>query len=245
MSKALIADVGFVENREISEKKVMINEGCDISELIRKSCVNVHSSQQRYILTGGKGKPKEIKARVAQIDAELAKTTSSYDKEKLDERKAKLQGGVAVIKVGAPTESEMKKKKQMYEDSLNSTRSALEEGIVPGGGIALLKASRATLKLSLSKEEEVGAQILFKACEAPFKQIVLNTGYDSSVILEEVLKKGGNFGFNALTEKVEDLIACGVIDPCKVVKYSLMHAVSMAGVVVLSEALISNSEDKE
>ncbi len=158
-------------------------------------------TKDKTTIVGGKGKPKEIKARIAQIDAELANTTSTYDKEKLDERKAKLQGGVAVIKVGAPTESEMKKKKQMYEDSLNSTRSALEEGIVPGGGVALLKASRASLKLSLSKEEEVGAQILIKACEAPFKQIVMNTGGDSSVVLEEVLKKGGHFGFNALSEK--------------------------------------------
>ena len=139
----------------------------------------VKIDKEKTTIVGGKGNAQEIKARIAQIDAELAQASSSYDREKLEERKAKFQGGVAVIKVGAPTESEMKKKKQMFEDSLNSTRSALEEGIVPGGGVALLRASRSCAKLDLSKEEEVGAAILLKACEAPFKQIVANTGDDS------------------------------------------------------------------
>lgn len=201
--------------------------------------------KEKTTIVGGKGNSQAIKERIAQIDAELKKTTSTYDKEKLEERKAKLQGGVAVIKVGAPTESEMKKKKQMYEDSLNSTRSALEEGIVPGGGVALLRASRACAKLKLSKEEEVGAQILLRACEAPFKQIVSNTGYDSSIILDEVLKKEKAFGFNAMTEKVEDLLKSGVIDPSKVVKSSLAHAVSMAGIVLLSEAIIANADEEK
>jgi len=130
----------------------------------------------------------------------------------------------------------------MFEDSLNSTRSALEEGIVPGGGVALLRASRSNIKLS--KDEEVGAQILLKACEAPFKQIVSNTGFDPSVILNDVLEKEKSFGFNAISEKVEDLLLSGVIDPVKVVKNSLTHAVSMAGIVLLSEAVIADAEEE-
>lgn len=187
----------------------------------------VHVEKDKTTIVGGKGDAKQIQARIAQIDED-------------DERKAKLQGGVALIKVGAHTESEMKKKKQLFEDSLNATRAALENGIVPGGGIALLKASQ--LKLELGKEESIGAQILLRACSAPFKQIVQNTGYDSSIVLEEVLAKGKNFGFNALSEKVEDLIKCGVIDPAKVVKMSLSHAVSMAGMVILSESLIVSAD---
>lgn len=242
--KAILEDIAILTGADLvtEEKGLLLREaGPDV--LGRSDQITV--DKEKTTLVGGKGNAKEIEARIAQIEAEIAKTTSSYDKEKLEERKAKLQGGVAVIKVGAPTESEMKKKKQMYEDSLHSTRSALEEGIVPGGGVALLRASRSS-KLKLSKEEEVGAQILLKACEAPFKQIVTNTGYDASVILEEVLLKGASFGFNALTEKVEDLLKSGVIDPSKVVKSSLTHAVSVAGIVLLSEALIApdNTEEK-
>jgi chaperonin GroEL len=198
--------------------------------------------KEKTTLIGAHGDPNEIKARIAQIDAQIAKTTSNYEREKLEERKAKLQGSVALIQVGALTESEMKKKKQMYEDSLNATKAAFEDGIVPGGGVALLKASE-SLKIDLPKEEAVGAAVLLKACSAPFKQIVTNTGYDSSVILDEVLQKGKNFGFNAMSEKVEDLLKCGVVDPAKVVKVALSHAVSIAGMVLLSEALIVDGKD--
>jgi chaperonin GroEL len=241
--KAILEDIAILTGATLvtEEKGIILRDaGADVLGKADQIVVD----KEKTTLVGGKGSAKEIKARIAQIDAELANTTSNYDKEKLEERKAKLQGGVAVIKVGAPTESEMKKKKQMYEDSLNSTRSALEEGIVPGGGVALLRASRSCAKLKLSKEEDVGAQILLKACEAPFKQIVTNTGYDSSVVLSEVLGKEKSFGFNAITEKVEDLLKCGVIDPAKVVKFSLTHAVSMAGIVLLSEVLIANAKEE-
>jgi chaperonin GroEL len=139
----------------------------------------------------------------------------------------------------------MKQKKQMFEDSLNSTRAALEEGIVAGGGVALLKASGAIAKLALSSEEKIGADIVLLACFAPFKQIVQNAGFDSSVILEEVLAKGANIGFNAQTEKVEDLVKAGVIDPAKVVKNALKFAASTAGIILLSEALIGNAPEDE
>ncbi len=240
--KALLEDIAVLTGATVvSEEKGLVLREVDADVLGKADQVLI--DKEKTTIVGGKGSAKDIKARIAQIDAEIANTTPGYEREKLEERKAKMQGGVALIKVGAPTESEMKKKKQMYEDSLNSTRSALEEGIVPGGGVALLRASRACAKLDLPKEENVGAQILLKACEAPFKQIVTNTGYDSSVILNEVLGKEASFGFNAMSEKVEDLLKSGVIDPAKVVKSSLAHAVSMAGIVLLSEALIADAKE--
>ncbi len=242
--KAMLEDIAILTGASlVTEEKGLILREAEADVLGKADQVVI--DKEKTTIVGGKGNAKEIKARIAQIDAELAKTTSNYDREKLEERKAKLQGGVAVIKVGAPTESEMKKKKQMYEDSLNSTRKALEGGIVAGGGVALLRASRSCAKLNLPKEEDVGAQILLKACEAPFKQIVANTGYDPSVVLDEVLKKEKGFGFNALSEKVEDLLKSGVIDPAKVVKLSLTHAVSMAGIVLLSEALIADAREEK
>lgn len=242
--KAILEDIAILTGASLvtEDKGIILRDaGADVLGKADQILIN----KEKTTIVGGKGNGTELQARIAQIDAEIKRTTSSYDKEKLEERKAKLQGGVAVIKVGAPTESEMKKKKQMYEDSLNSTRSALEEGIVPGGGVALLRASRSCSSLKLSTEEDVGAQILLKACEAPFKQIVSNTGFDSSLLLDEVLLKTQNFGFNALTEKVEDLLLAGVIDPAKVIKSSLTHAVSMAGIVLLSEALIANAKEDE
>jgi len=234
--KALLEDLAILTGGQlITEEKGMTLKEATVDQLGQAQQVVI--GKEKTTIVGGKGSSKEIKARVAQLETESKKAGSDYDREKLEERKAKLQGGVAVIKVGAPTESEMKKKKQMYEDSLSSTRAALEEGIVPGGGVALLRASRAI------KMDDVGAKILLRACEAPFKQIVFNTGYDSSLLLEEVLKGGKNIGFNAVTEKVEDLLKAGVIDPAKVVKNSLIYAVSVAGMVLLSEALMANEED--
>ncbi len=203
-------------------------------------------TKEHTTIINGKGSGKKIASRIKQIEKEIQTTTSSYDKEKLAERKAKLQGGVALIRVGAPTEPEMKQKKQLFEDSLNSTRCAIEEGIVAGGGIALLRAAHSILKLKMEKEELIGAEILLQACYAPFRQIVANSGHDSSVYLDKVLSsKNPYFGFNAVTETVEDLMESGVIDPAKVVKHCLSHAVSMAGIVLISEALIANAPDEE
>ncbi|OGN65360.1 MAG: chaperonin GroL [Chlamydiae bacterium RIFCSPHIGHO2_12_FULL_49_9] len=239
--KLLLEDIAILTGAElIAEEKGMFLKDAGPDVLGKADQITILKEKTTFV--GGKGKAKEIKARILQLTAEIKRSTSEYDKEKLEERKAKLQGGVAVIKVGAPTESEMKKKKQMFEDSLNSTRAALEEGIVPGGGVTLLRASSRTLKLD--PEENIGAQILLKACQAPFKQLVSNTGYDPLLILDEVLKKEKHFGFNALTEKVEDLLASGVIDPAKVIKNSLSHAVSIAGIVLLSEALITETDEE-
>lgn len=196
-------------------------------------------------IVGGKGKASALEARVKQIENESAVTKSSYDKEKLEERKAKLQGGVAVIKVGAATEPELKQKKQMFEDSLNSTKAALEEGIVVGGGVALLRASKVVEDLKLEGDELLGAKLVIKACEAPARQIAYNSGLDGSVVLAEIKSSPEGFGFNAKDEKVEDLMKSGVIDPVKVVKNTLLHASSVAGIVLISEALIGDAPEEE
>jgi chaperonin GroEL len=241
--KAMLEDLAILTGGQVvTEDKGLVLREAEPDVLGRADQISI--GKEKTTIVGGKGTSKEIKGRIAQIDAEIKNATSSYDKEKLEERKAKLQGGVALIKVGAPTESEMKKKKQMFEDSLNATRAAIEEGILSGGGAALLHAGRAIKDLELSKEEAVGAKNLFLACEAPFRQIVANSGHESSILLEEVLKKGPTFGFNAQTEKVEDLMKCGVIDPAKVVKNSLMHAVSMAGIVLLTESVIVPAKEE-
>lgn len=241
--KSILEDIAILTGGQlITEDKGLILR--EVEPDVLGVATQVIISKEKTIIVGGQGDRASLQARIDQIEAETKKATSSYDKEKLQERKAKLQGGVAVIKVGAPTEAEMKQKKQMFEDSLSATRSALEEGIVVGGGVALLRASKTYKQEPLNQEEQVGADILVKACETPFRQIVLNSGFDPSVILGEALQKGASFGFNAMTEKVEDLFSAGIIDPAKVVKNSLLHAVSVAGIVLLSEALIVNAKEE-
>ncbi len=243
--KALLEDIAILTGGVVITEEAghsLREAGVDLLGKAEKVLV----SKESCTIMGGKGTGKKIQSRIGQIEKEIQNTTSSYDKDSLEERKAKLQGGVALIRVGAPTEPEMKQKKQLFEDSLNSTRSALEQGIVPGGGVALLRASHAASKAKLTVEEAVGAEILLQACYAPFKQIVTNAGHDSSTLLDQVLHaKKSSIGFNAQKEKVEDLIEAGVIDPAKVVKGSLSHAVSMAGVVLLSEALVVNAPEEE
>ena len=243
--KAMLEDIAILTGGTlVAEETGMLLKDATIAVL--GSAEKILVTKEKTTLVGGHGNHKDIQARVKQIEAESANATSSYDKEKLDERKAKLSGGVAVIRVGAATEPEMKQKKQMFEDSLNSTRAAIEEGIVIGGGCALLRAGKSAQgTLKLEGDEAIGSTIVFKACEAPFKQIVSNTGLDSSVILDQVLAEGPHFGFNALTETVEDLLKSGVVDPAKVIKNALRLAVSTAGVVLLSEALIGNAPEDE
>lgn len=242
--KALLQDIAILTGATvISEETGMSLKDTPASAL--GSAEQVTITKEETIIVNGTGKAKEIKARVKQIDNEITAATSSYDKEKLEERKAKLSGGVAVIRVGAATEPELKQKKQMFEDSLNSTKAALEEGIVPGGGVALLRASRAIDKLKLEGDEAVGAKIVKIACEAPIKQIAFNAGFEGSVILADVLEAKPSFGFNAVTEKVEDLLTAGVVDPAKVVRNCLTHAVSTAGIVIISEVLIGEADEEE
>ena len=194
----------------------------------------------------GAGKKADIQARVAQIKSQVAESTSDYDKEKLQERLAKLTGGVAVIHVGAPSEVEMKEKKARVEDALNSTRAAVEEGIVPGGGVALLKASAVLDTLKVDEEERFGVSIVKKACEAPIRQIASNAGTDGAVVLHNVLgSTDQSYGFNALTGKYEDLQKAGVIDPKKVVRCALQYAASVASLMLTTETMIAEEPKKD
>ncbi|MHC4876114.1 MAG: chaperonin GroEL [Planctomycetota bacterium] len=190
------------------------------------------------VIEGG-GKTADIKARIDQIRRELENSTSDYDKEKLNERIAKLSGGVAQVNVGAATESEMKEKKARVEDALHATRAAVEEGILPGGGVALLRASGAVKAGKLSHDEEVGYNIILRACRAPITQIANNAGKDGSVICEKVLEVEGNKGYNAATDKYEDLVKGGIIDPAKVTRTALQNASSVATLLLTSDALIA------
>ncbi|MCB1116225.1 MAG: chaperonin GroEL [Chlamydiia bacterium] len=242
--KAMLEDIATLTGATVvSEEKGMELKEAGVDVL--GSADKLEITKETTTIVGGAGHKEEIDARVKQIENEINAATSDYDREKLEERKAKLRGGVAVIRVGAPSEIEMKQKKQVFEDSLNSTRAAQESGFVPGGGVALLRASQKIKELKLSEEEMVGALIVLRACQAPFKQIVDNCGKDSSLYLEEVLEKGHPFGFNAKSEKVVDLVKEHVIDPTKVVKNSLKFAASVAGVVLISEALVTDAQDDD
>lgn len=210
------------------------------------SADKVQITRDHTTIINGAGDKKKIEERLKQIEAEIKNSTSSYDKEKLEERRAKLSGGVAVIRVGAATEPELKNKKQAFEDSLNSTKAAIEEGIVPGGGVTLLRASRELSSLKLEGDEQLGAKLFMTACETPLRQIASNAGADGSVVLAEVLKaSNSNVGFNANTEQVEDLMKAGVIDPAKVIKNVLIFTSSAAGIVLISEALIADAKDED
>lgn len=241
--KALLEDIAILTGGTVISEEAGINIR-DASTSHLGSAERIVISKDHTTIVNGSGDPAKIQSRIKQIENETGKATNDYDKKKLEERKAKLTGGVAVIRVGAITENEMKQLKSMYEDSLNSTRAALQEGVVPGGGIALLNARKAIEKLNLTGDELLGAKIVFSSCEAPFKQIVANSGLDGSLIYE-LERMPENFGFNADTERLEDLIAAGVIDPAKVVKHSLMHAASAAGVILLTEVLIGKAAEDE
>jgi len=253
---AAVKAPGFGDNRKAMLQDIAVLTGAtvvseDMGIALKEIDSSMLGSADKVLITketttiiDGSGNSEAIAARITQIDHEIALAKSSYDKEKLEERRAKLSGGVGVIKVGAATETEMKQKKQMFDDSLNSTKAALEEGIVPGGGVALLNASQVINHMNLTGDEAIGAKIVLKACETPIRQIAINAGFDGGVILDEILHAPKNFGFNALTDKVEDLLLCGVIDPAKVVKNTLTYASSAAGIILLSEALIADYSEE-
>lgn len=254
---AAVKSPGFGDRRkEMLQDIAVLTGGTLIAEeagiVLKDANAQVLGHADRVVITketttivGGKGTEKAIKARIKQIDNEFAIATSSYDKEKLEERKAKLQGGVAVIKVGAATEPELKQKKQMFEDSLSSTKAALEEGVVVGGGVALLRACKALDTLTLEGDEALGARLVGRACETPCRQLAHNSGKEGSVIIAQLKGAQDSFGFNALSEHIEDLLKAGVIDPVKVVKNCLLHASSVAGIVLISEALIGDAPEDE
>jgi chaperonin GroEL len=192
-----------------------------------------------------KSRREAIAGRVKQIRNQIEESSSDYDREKLQERLAKLVGGVAVIKVGAATETEMKEKKARVEDAMHATKAAVEEGIVPGGGVALLRAIPAVAKVKAEGDAYVGVQIVLRALEEPARQIANNAGQEGSVVVRDVLAKTGNIGYNAANDTFSDLVAAGVIDPAKVTKTALVNAASIAGLMLTTEALVSEIKEKE
>src|ERR1035441_1170371 len=217
-------------------------EGVQLEDLGRAKRITVDKDNTTII--DGAGEPKNIEARIKQLRMQSEETTSDYDREKMQERLAKLAGGVAIIKVGAATETEMKEKKARVEDALNATRAAVEEGIVPGGGVALLRAAAAVAKLKLEGDEQFGVTIVHRACEEPVRQIVANCGPEGPVVVEKIKNsQEPNFGFNAATEVYEDLLLAGVIDPTKVTRTALQNAASIASLMLTTEALICAMEE--
>ena len=242
--KAMLEDIGILTSgRMISEELGFKLENVQVQDLGKAKRVTI-DKENTTIVEGG-GKTEDIKGRVNQIKKQIEDTTSDYDKEKLQERLAKLAGGVAVINVGAVTETEMKERKARVEDALHATRAAVEEGIVPGGGVALLRAIPALDKLKLGVDEMTGVSILKKALEEPIRLIAENAGVNGAIVVNEVKKKSGAHGFNAETEKYEDLITAGVIDPTKVVRIALENAASIASLLVTTECLIADKPEEK
>lgn len=244
--KALLEDIAILTKGElVSEERGDKLEDATIKVLGRAKRVVI--DKDNTTIVDGAGEKSAISARVSQIKAQVEETTSDYDKEKLQERLAKLSGGVAVIHVGAPSEVEMKEKKARVEDALNSTRAAVEEGVVPGGGVALLRASRALDSLKVDDEERFGVNIVKKACEIPIRQIASNAGVDGAIVLDRILqsKESTNYGFNAWTGNYEDLFQAGVIDPKKVVRCALEYASSVASLMLTTEAMVADEPKKE
>jgi len=202
-------------------------------------------AKEATTIVEGEGKSKDIQGRVAQIRRQIEETTSDYDREKLQERLAKLAGGVAVINVGAATETEMKEKKARVEDALHATRAAVEEGIVPGGGVALIRAQKALANLKLEGDEAIGAGIVHRAVEQPLRTLADNAGQEGALIVQEVKKGKGNEGYNVATGKYEDLVKAGVVDPTKVTRSALQNAASISGLLLTTEALVTEIPEKD
>jgi chaperonin GroEL len=201
-------------------------------------------------IVGGKGSKEAIQARIEQIRKQIQETTSDYDREKLQERLAKLSGGVAIIRVGAATEAEMKEKKARVEDAVHATKAAVEEGIVPGGGVALVRASEVLDNLSVDNpDQQIGVDIVKRACRAPLRQIAANAGFEGYVVLEKVIalgkEEGVNYGFDAATGEYKDMVEAGIIDPTKVVRTALMNAASVAGTMLTAEALVAEIPEEK
>jgi chaperonin GroEL len=243
--KAMLDDIAtLTSGKSIMEETGIKLEGVKLDDLGRAKRVTVDKDNTTII--DGAGAAKAIEGRIKQLRTQIDETTSDYDREKLQERLAKLAGGVAVIKVGAATETEMKEKKARVEDALHATRAAVEEGIVPGGGVALLRASKALKGQKLTGDEQIGLDIVRRACEEPLRQIVLNSGHEGAIVVEKVREnENTNFGYNASTDVYEDLVAAGVIDPTKVTRTALQNAASIASLMLTTEAMICEIPEKK
>ncbi|MCP4152994.1 MAG: chaperonin GroEL [bacterium] len=243
--KAMLEDIAILTGGQlISEEVGMKLESATLDQF--GSAGKIHVDKDNTTIVEGAGTDEEIKARIGQLKSQIESTTSDYDKEKLQERLAKLSGGVAVIKVGAATETELKEKKARVEDAMHATKAAVEEGIVPGGGIALLKSIKNLKKIKLEGDLQYGINILLKSLEAPLRQIAANAGHEGATIIEEVKNsKEKHMGFNALDEKYTDMLAAGIIDPTKVVRIALQNASSVAGLLLTTEGLVADMPEED
>jgi len=242
--KAMLEDIATLTGGKMIAEDLGIKlENIKLEDLGQAKRVTIDKDNTTII--EGAGKKADIEGRVKQIRAQIEETTSDYDREKLQERLAKIVGGVAVINVGAATETELKEKKARVEDALNATRAAVEEGIIPGGGVALLRTIPALEKLKLDSEQQLGVNIVKRALEEPMRWIAQNAGFDGSIVVERVKNEKGAFGFNAQTEQYEDLVAAGIIDPTKVVRCAIQNAASVASLLITTEALVAEKPQKE
>jgi chaperonin GroEL len=243
--KAMLDDIAILTGgKALMEETGIKLEGVRLEDLGRAKRVTV--DKDNTTLVDGAGTQKAIEGRIKQLRAQIEETTSDYDREKLQERLAKLAGGVAVIKVGAATETEMKEKKARVEDALHATRAAVEEGIVPGGGVALLRAVKALDNLKPAGDESIGVNIVRRACEEPVRQIVGNAGFEGAIVIEKIRSSSdANFGFNAANGQYEDLVKAGVIDPTKVTRSALQNASSIAALMLTTEAMVAEIPEKK
>jgi chaperonin GroEL len=242
--KEMLKDIAVLTGGEVISEELGIKlENIRLDDLGKAKKVVI--DKENTTIIEGAGSQKEIEGRIKQIRTQVEESTSDYDKEKLQERLAKLAGGVAVIKVGAATEIAMKEKKARVEDALNATRAAVEEGIVPGGGVAFLRATKSIDKLKLEGDEKVGAEIVRRALEEPIRQIAENAGAEGSIVVQKVRDADGAYGFNAETETYEDLMTAGIIDPTKVTRVALQNASSIASLMITTEALVTEIPEKE
>ncbi|MEO0216612.1 MAG: chaperonin GroEL [candidate division WOR-3 bacterium] len=242
--RAMLEDIAILTGGKLISEDIGIKlENVQISDLGQAKRIVV--DKENTTIVEGAGKKSDIQARITQIKNEIQETKSDYDKEKLQERLAKLAGGVAVLNVGAATEVEMKEKKARVEDALHATRAAVEEGIVPGGGVAYIRCLPDLEKLNLGGDQQIGVDIVKKALEEPARQLAINAGKEGSVIVEQIKKEKTNVGFNVMTEKFEDMVEAGIIDPTKVVRTALQNAASIAALLVTTEAVVTEKPEEE
>ena len=243
--KAMLQDIAILTGGQVVSEEVGLSlEKTTLEDLGEAKKIQI--TKENTTLIDGAGRSEDIKGRVEQINAEIEESSSDYDKEKLQERVAKLSGGVALIKVGAATEIEMKEKKARVEDALHATRAAVEEGVVPGGGVAFIRAVKGISKLTGDNEDQnVGIAILKRAVEEPLRQIVRNAGGDASVVLNAVAKGKGNYGYNAATDEYGDMIEAGILDPTKVTRYALQNAASISGLLLTTEVMVAEAPKDE
>ena len=242
--KAMLEDIAVLTGgRCLTEDLGIKLENVTLEDLGQAKRITI--DKENTTIVEGEGSTKDIQGRIKQIRRQIEETTSDYDREKLQERLAKLAGGVAVINVGAATETEMKEKKARVEDALHATRAAVEEGVVAGGGVAYLRTQKALDNIKLEGDEAVGAEIVRRALEFPTRQLANNAGQEGALIVQEVKNRGGNEGFNVATGKYEDLVKAGVVDPTKVTRTALQNAASISALMLTTEALVTEMPEKE